>query len=540
MGTVTFRLEGDDAGAVRAFLRLSDAERKAELQAKKLGASAKGARNELRQVRRTASGVEQGMKRAANAAVGFLAGFAGVSKVVDLFGQWFGYLEKIRLKMEQIGTESVGTQEKVLKLADQWGDTSEAGLRRATIAAGAVTSAGGLKDISEGAAIVQSVSSNIQASRRTQMQIARSIAMVSGKAGVTAEEAGVMPEFMGAAQMAGTPEQAQQFLAEVDAALKASASLGFGAFSKAGIKGGTALLALGADRQEVLRRMVQSRATSGGSDELAAQQTKRITQAMARESIQGLLSEAAGKDYREMSWTERFSTMGRLWEQAETDRAMRERLTKPGLFEAREQLLFPQFFGAAGREAYRKAGEGIGAADWATVEGQAAAFRESKLGLGRRVALETEMRRAMMSREQFIDQEYGKLAAKIIEEEPEGFAATAFREAATVGHGDEYRNRELRRQLRATGAVPAKGAEPISEDPGLIDRLGTIRTGARASATMLPRAVLERIYSASGGAGSGAVGLGGAIIVNHGDTYNLSERGDQTQAGHGAPAAGVD
>ena len=41
MGTITFRLESDDAGAVRGFLRLTDAQRKAEMQALKVGRASK-------------------------------------------------------------------------------------------------------------------------------------------------------------------------------------------------------------------------------------------------------------------------------------------------------------------------------------------------------------------------------------------------------------------------------------------------------------------------------------------------------------------
>jgi hypothetical protein len=76
MGTVVFRLEGDDAGAVQAFLRLTDAQKKAELQAMRTGAA--GARA-TQKMKRGARSAESGMSSLTSSLKGFVSGAAAIA-----------------------------------------------------------------------------------------------------------------------------------------------------------------------------------------------------------------------------------------------------------------------------------------------------------------------------------------------------------------------------------------------------------------------------------------------------------------------------
>ena len=105
---VIFRLEGKDAGAVRAFLRLTDAEKKAELAAKKVGRAAQRSKKHLKETADQGTGVDKALDGAAKSAKGLIAGFAGLSTVVGLWRSWADHAERVR--NAQITVSDAGIQ----------------------------------------------------------------------------------------------------------------------------------------------------------------------------------------------------------------------------------------------------------------------------------------------------------------------------------------------------------------------------------------------------------------------------------------------
>lgn len=541
MGVITFRLEGKEAGGVRAFLRLTEAQRKAELQALKVGKAGKKGKQDLAAMARAGHGVKGGLDGAAVSAVRFVAAFAGVGTIVTLFHSWTGHLEKVRNLLMQLGNEATGSQEKVLKLADQLGDTSERGLMKAVAMAADVSRAGALPSLAEGAMIAQSVLSNIDAPRRQQLAIARSIARLGGKAGVTAQEAGVLPQLIQAAGAKGDPGQ---FMAELDAALKASPGLGLGAFGVGTIKGTLGLLGLGMPRTEALARMAQAR-QAASTEEEAAGYLRRIAQTMVREPVRELIAGAAGKPYEELAWPERFETMGDLVGRMGTDPRVRRQIE--GVLEAREQMLFPAFFGAGARETYQRALGAVQGAKPETFQAQAAAFAESKLGIKRRLDVARDLRRGTMDVRQFAELELDRVAGEIAQETP-----ALFGEEWMQG-GAEMRRRKIRENLRGgLGLGPAVEMETpemvrqrykqarrlaIQEyhQPRAHGEPGPIEPRDPDPADFYPGSVnpfvpfSDDVPPATQPA---------PVIHNHGDQFFLGERGDLTRPGADAPGQG--
>ncbi len=84
MATVTFKLEGDEADAVRAFLKLSDAEKKATLESKKLARAGRKAGKD------TAGGAKQGegaMGKLTTGISGTIASYVSVGAVIAGIGK---------------------------------------------------------------------------------------------------------------------------------------------------------------------------------------------------------------------------------------------------------------------------------------------------------------------------------------------------------------------------------------------------------------------------------------------------------------------
>lgn len=504
---------------------MAGSERQAiELLVKMLGAQAveSGMKRVSSSVERTGKDAEktggltnrmgEAFASAGQSIVRFIAGFAGMYAIVNTMRQLAEHSEKVRKELEALGDQATQTQEQVLKLADQMGDTSQRGLTKAMTKAADVTRAGALPSIETGATILQSVMSNIEADPGVQMQMAKDIARLAGRSGVDVEAAGVLPEFAQAAGMAGTPEQMQGFLAKMDAALKASASLGAGPFGVGTIKGGIGMLAQGASVDDVLSLMVMARATGGASDEQAAQNLKRVAQATARPEVRKFIEQRSGTGFQGMGWAERMDVLRVASERAETD--LKERTALEQILQPREMMLFPTVFSAAGREGYRRGRAAVSGADWAKVLESSQAFAESNLGISRRLRATAQQRVATMPTEQYAEVELGRLAEQAITEIPTGY----FEQLGLFGRANQIDY--VKEQLR--GALPGMPGQPVPSNQyrSPVDRaLGAIGlTGTQRSAADFTK----RVFTL--GMAGGSSGGGSTTIVNNNQTVYADTR----------------
>ena len=535
MGDVYMKVQADSAGAVQAFMVLTDAQKKAELGLMKIGIASQQTNQKLKETGGAGHGIGTALGSAADSAVRFMTSFGSLAAVVGLFFKWTSHLTKVRDLLIEMGNRSTTTQEKVLKLADQMGDTSEKGLTRAISNASDVAKAGGLRNIDEGAMILQSVMSNIDKPFAEQKKMAINIAKLSGKSGVTAEEAGVIPEFARAAGMAGNAEDLSQFLAELDRSLKVSASLGLGGFAEGSIKGTVGLLNLGMERREAFARMVQARAVSGGSDEQAANYLRRIGQSMAREEVREFIGKRAGKDYHDMSFQERFDTLGEAVLEAKTNKRTRKQLE--GVLQPRESLLLPQFFGG-GKEAYEVAKREVMAATPTVYQKQAADFLGSKLGKKRAEDVTTEQRQSLIGTEAHEESLLAQKAIEISKESPPTFGESMF----MLGEGGRQRYIEKTLKGKPTFAGSEWLDKAITKVAGweefaaeTVEKIGGKLLGGPGIMDMRPR------IGASGEEMTAPITQSPATVNNyHGDQFFLGERQERDKPGELAPSTGVD
>lgn len=334
---------------------------------------------------------------AASAAWRFILAWGSLGQITAIFSRWLGNLREAMQLLSQMGDQAMRTQEAVLRLADQLGDTSEKGLNTAAAKGADIARAGGLPSIEIGAEILQSVLSSINAPEQIQFQIAKEIAKLAGKSKIDVVAAGAVAELIQAGGASGSIEDARRLLAELDASLKASSSLSMGSFSEAAIKGGVGMLSQGMKPAEVFELMAQARTVSGGSDMVAGQTIKILTQSMGRDKIREHLKKRGAID---RPLYEQVKEMEKLFISAEGGNKEAFQ-TILDTYEAEERVRLTQLFSAPARAMAARTRGMVGTADPAVFQKQADDFIASKLGIGRAMDVSLEQQNVLMGRDQF-------------------------------------------------------------------------------------------------------------------------------------------
>lgn len=458
MAQVVFRLEGDDAGAVRAFLRLTDAERKATLEAKKLASAQKEVKKGTKELGEETNTVTTSIDRAGRSAVQFLAGYASLAGIVRLHGQWAEHLQKIRNLQGQMAGEGLDKQKMVQSLAEQLGLAGAAGLLNAMGQAGEIARAGSV-DLATAANILQASRSQIKTDAGSANQIAAMVARSIGKTGGSAEEGVALVELLMNAGVR-TPDEARAALAKVQGSLLGSPELGVGKFAQSVVSGGAGLFALGGSLDDILQLSAQGRAVAGGKPLAGAELVKQIAQnVMANEGFQKIVQSQLGlKSVDDVLGVPAIAQIQAVGAAIEGSRAAGgpeavQRLLSGVEGSMRMQAL--KFFSPAALETGRAARDTMGGFSAADLEREWSAFAETDVAVNQRLSTAQEVRRAESAHLRFLNTELITRSKALLDE------------ARAAGHVPFYREK-LRTDLgleRAAALYIQRSALGLTGDP---------------------------------------------------------------------------
>lgn len=280
MADVKMVFTADEAKAVNAILNVIKKNKEAA--------------NSVEDVNKKHKDQKSTLERATSSLKQMVAGYATLSTAVQAVNELYEAEKRLRDLRSGRAETAADVQIKMTKLAQQLGYEGDEGALKALRRAEDIASYGGI-DLEKGAAITQSVYGNIKTDDKTNLFISRMLSATAGKGQLSAEETGVLAELIEAAGAGRTEEDATQLMAQAEAGLLASAALGFGKYSQSAIKGGMGMLIKGGQATEMFARIAQTRAVSGGSDDVAAEMMKQLLAVIESDEGRAILKDAGAE-----------------------------------------------------------------------------------------------------------------------------------------------------------------------------------------------------------------------------------------------------
>lgn len=302
MGQVTFRLDADVAKAVDGFLKIVEAQRKAEKGLDQVKRKGQETQTVYEQIGSAAAGAGQ-------SASSMVAGFMSITGAIALARQYQENLKQIRDLQTKIAQEVAGGQAGVEQAAARLGLTGDAGLQRTQAIVSQIVRKTG-RSQGEVAGILSSAATEMGGSLEDKTTAATEMANFAAVAGLAPGEHESLWDLLGEAG-ADSPDKMRATFGRIQAAAKAAGSP-IGDFSNALLKKGPQFMAGGAaSLDETLAILAQSIAASGGQERGGAKLLGSLGDLLRDPGVQKLIQGQAGAPVEQLSATQELAALSR-------------------------------------------------------------------------------------------------------------------------------------------------------------------------------------------------------------------------------------
>lgn len=285
MATVKFELEASEAKAVRAMLKVVDAQRKAEGGAKKINREGKAATTTFQRFGQST----------VRELTGMMAGIASVTGAVMLIKKAWQLvtteIEKSHAAQKKLGEASYTMDQAAKAVMNQLGGAATVATGRQRISE--IMRSGRLADIQQATRIA--IAGNVAwggMGAGTERGLVKTASEFIGRKGLSAEAGGAFIEVL-SKMGARTPQEVQRLSEQIFEGFARSQATDISGFIMGLKKAAPEMIAAGAGQETVIAALIRGRAVKA-SEEEAAQLNRQILMAMQKPKVQKELAKEFG------------------------------------------------------------------------------------------------------------------------------------------------------------------------------------------------------------------------------------------------------